>query len=429
MIKRFIVGVLTLGTTTIVAQRNSASPYSYFGIGENFDPVTVEQSSMGDIGAAFRDTYHLNFTNPAANADLKYATYAIGGSLTFLTLKEANSSQSGNSTNLRYISLGFPVGKRMGFSLGLQPFSSVGYALLNSQYNGNEIAEITRFTGAGGTNRLYAGFGTYLFDGFSIGAEASFIFGNIENNVLNQKSGVPLATKQQEKINLRGSQFKLGMQYGTQLKNKLEFNAGAAVTFGSDLSVKGTEQLYTLSFSGAGAEQIRDVLYNKGISGDINMPLKTVFGVGLGKYNKWYVGIDQEYKEAISVTDEINSISQGFKYERGSRFSLGGYYIPKINSISSYWDRVTYRAGLRVEKLGILVDGSGTGQNLTSINDFGINLGFGLPLPKQISNVNLGFEYGQRGTIKNNLVKENYFNVKLSLSLNSSEWFLKRKID
>ena len=429
MIKRFIVGVLTLGTTTIVAQRNSASPYSYFGIGENFDPVTVEQSSMGNIGAALRDTYHLNFTNPAANADLKYATYAIGGSLTFLTLKETNGSQSGNSTNLRYISLGLPIGKRMGFSLGIQPFSSVGYALLNTQYNGSEIAEITRFTGAGGTNRLYAGIGTYLFDGFSIGAEASFIFGSIENNVLNQKSGVPLATKQQEKINLRGSQFKFGMQYGTQLKNKLEFNAGASVTFGSDLSVKGTEQLYTLSFSGAGAEQIRDVLYNKGITGAINMPLKTVFGIGLGKYNKWYVGIDQEYKEAISVTDEINSISQGFKYERGNRFSLGGYYIPKINSISSYWDRVTYRAGLRVEKLGVLVDGSGTGQNLTSINDFGINLGFGLPLPKQISNVNLGFEYGQRGTINNNLVKENYFNVKLSLSLNSSEWFLKRKID
>jgi hypothetical protein len=79
--------------------------------------------------------------------------------------------------------------------------------------------------------------------------------------------------------------------------------------------------------------------------------------------------------------------------------------------------------------MGILADGTGTGNNLTSINDFGINIGFGLPLPKQLSSINIGFEYGQRGTIINNLIKENYFNVKLSLSLNSINWFKTRKID
>lgn len=430
MIKRFLLGIITLGTTTIVvAQRNSASPYSYFGIGENFESVTVEQSSMGGIGVAMKNTYHLNFANPAANADLRVATYGIGGSMSFVTLKEANSSQSGNSTALRYVALGFPVGEKMGITMGLQPFSSVGYGLLNRQYSGTDITEISRFNGSGGTNRLYASFGGYIFDGFSLGAEASFIFGSIENNVLNQKANVALATKYYEKLNIRGGQFKFGAQYKTELKNKLELSTGATVTLDSDLSAKGNERLYSLTFSSSGAEQVRDVLYDTSVSGSITLPYKAAFGIGLGKKDKWYVGVNQEYKEAIAASEEINSITQGFRYERGSRLSMGGFYIPKINSISSYWDRVTYRAGVRFEKMGVLVDGLGTGENLTSINDFGINIGFGLPLPKLLSNVNLGFEYGQRGTTSNNLIKENYFNVKLSLSLNSLDWFVKRKID
>ena len=218
MIKRFILGILTLGTTTIVAQRNNASPYSYFGIGENFDQLTVEQSSMGGIGVAMKDTYHLNFTNPAANADLRVATYAIGGSMSFLTLKESNGSASGKSTNLRYIALGLPLGKKMGITVGLQPFSSVGYALLNSTYSGDDLLELSRFSGSGGTNRLYAGFGAYIFKGFSVGAEASFIFGNIENNIFNQRN-VSLGTKYEEELNIRGGQFKFGAQYETELKN------------------------------------------------------------------------------------------------------------------------------------------------------------------------------------------------------------------
>ncbi|WP_435261928.1 hypothetical protein [Tenacibaculum sp. nBUS_03] len=431
MIKRIIIGLLVLSSTTIVAQSNSASPYSYFGIGENFDPLTVEQSSMGGIGVALKDTYHLNFTNPAANADLRYATYAIGGNLTFLKLKESNSSQSGNSTSLRYVSLGFPIGKKAGLSVGLQPFSSVGYSLLNRVYDGDEIKEISRFSGIGGTNRLYASFGTYLFDGFSLGAEVGFVFGSLQNDLLNQVQETMLATKHQEKLTLRGGQFKLGAQYKKELKNELQLYTGAAVTFDSDLSANGAERMYSLSIASSGAEQVRKILYDKSISGNLTMPFKTVFGVGLGKVNKWYVGINQEYRDAVVSSEGINVIgnSQAFRYERGSKFSIGGYYLPKLNSISSYWDRVTYRGGVRFEKMGILADGTGTGNNLTSINDFGINIGFGLPLPKQLSSINIGFEYGQRGTIINNLIKENYFNVKLSLSLNSINWFKTRKID
>lgn len=431
MIKRLFIVILVLNSIIITAQRNSSSPYSFFGIGQEFSPKTVENASMGGIGVAITQLNHLNFSNPAAYADLRYTTYSLGGETSFLSLKETNASQSGNSTSLRYVALGFPIGKKAGFSAGLQPLSSVGYALLNQKTDADgNITQITRFTGDGGTNRLYGSFGIKVLKGLNLGLEAGFIFGTITNNVATQRAGVSLATKNEEKINIRGGQFKVGAQYKTEFKDKLQLNTGISIQLENSLGTSGTERLYSLSYGNNGVEIPRDILVNKSFKGNFKQPAKTILGAGLGKENKWYAGINYEFQGAFNNQDYITaSAENSYKYEDSNRISLGGFYTPKINSISSYWNRVTYRAGLRVEKTGLLVDGTGTGNNFTSINDFGINVGLGLPLPKQISTLNLGFEYGQKGTTNNNLIKENYFNVRLSLSLNSLFWFKKREID
>ena len=75
----------------------------------------------------------------------------------------------------------------------------------------------------------------------------------------------------------------------------------------------------------------------------------------------------------------------------------------------------------------MLVDGTGNGNEYTAIDDFGISFGVGLPVSNQLSNLNVGFEIGKRGKITNNLVQENYINVRLSLSLND-KWFRKLEI-
>ena len=60
------------------------------------------------------------------------------------------------------------------------------------------------------------------------------------------------------------------------------------------------------------------------------------------------------------------------------------------------------------------------------INDYGMNFGLGLPLG--FSKIDVGLEVGVRGTTYFNLVRENYFNLSVGLSL-SDKWFKKRKID
>jgi hypothetical protein len=85
----------------------------------------------------------------------------------------------------------------------------------------------------------------------------------------------------------------------------------------------------------------------------------------------------------------------------------------------SYAKRITYRAGFKYEKTGLIV-------NSTSINDVGMTFGFGLPITGSLSNTNIGFEFGKKGTTSNNLVQENYFNISIGVSLND-KWFVKSK--
>jgi hypothetical protein len=52
-------------------------------------------------------------------------------------------------------------------------------------------------------------------------------------------------------------------------------------------------------------------------------------------------------------------------------------------------------------------------------------LGVGLPL-SGLSKANLGLEFGQIGEENNLIVKENYWSIRLGLSLNDI-WFIRRK--
>jgi len=437
---RYILFVFILMTSFAVsAQRTNSSPYSYFGVGEEFNPLTIEQSAMGGIGVAFSHYKYLNFTNPAAYANLRYTTYSFGVLNNDLTVDDGNVSQTSNATSLSYFTLAFPLGAKAGMSFGVQPVSTVGYSLFNSVLDSNgDTSEISTFSGNGGVSRFYGSFGIKITKELSLGVEADLSFGKVDNSIANQRQNVPLATKFKENKQVRGGSVTLGAQYKKQLKNKLEISAGASIKLGNDLKVSGSSHTYSLSFTSSGSEIIKDTLSFIGadgiakkiqsIDGKYRLPTKTNFGIGMGKLDKWYVGVEYENQNAIETLGFSNTSNLAYNYGNSNRISLGGFYLPKINSISSYWSRVTYRAGIRFENTGLKVDGSGLNTNFTPIDDIGISFGLGLPL-KQLSSLNLGFEYGKKGTTANSLIQENYFNFRLGLSLTDTNWFQKRKID
>ena len=154
--------------------------------------------------------------------------------------------------------------------------------------------------------------------------------------------------------------------------------------------------------------------------------MKSALGIGFGRDNKWYAGVDYTFQKALSSEGSIYE-SDIISYDNYSKFAIGGFYTPKYNSILSYWNRITYRAGFKFENTGLMLDVDKDGLDYEPINDFGISFGIGFPVGKQISNLNFGFEYGKRGNTNGNLVQENYFNFRMSVSLND-KWFKKREI-
>lgn len=426
MIKKIIV-ILTLFVSFAgFAQKNNASAYSFFGIGDKNNSNTVEQISMGGIGVSLQDQFRINLSNPASLSSLKFTTYTLAIENKNIWAEDSQDKQKGASTYLSYIAMGIPLGENAGLSFGLLPNTSVGYSLVANSYDtSNELTEVSVYNGEGGTNKVFLGVGFQVFKGLSFGLQGNYIFGKIENNIVNQLKDVSLATKYETFSRVKGFAVNSGFQYNTKLSEKLNLHLGVNFDFESEVNSDDEEYIYSVSV--ASGEIPRDTLQSNQSTGVIKSPLKTSLGIGFGKENKWFAGVDYSFQDALQLNGNIYNNYSKIAYDSYSKISVGGFYTPKFTSITSYWERVTYRAGVKFEKTGLMVNSSGIGNNFTAIDDFGISFGVGLPVSNQLSNLNVGFEFGKRGEINNGLIQENYINFRLSFSLND-KWFKKREI-
>ena len=73
-----------------------------------------------------------------------------------------------------------PIGK-LGVGFGIMPFTSVGYKL-ESLDDSDVITN--RYRGEGGVNKAFLGLGYQLTKDFSVGVDASYNFGNIQNSAI-----------------------------------------------------------------------------------------------------------------------------------------------------------------------------------------------------------------------------------------------------
>jgi hypothetical protein len=419
MIKKIIVYTILIISTTSFAQSTNSSPYSFFGIGDQAKIKSVEEIGMGQMGGTLDSEYQLSFTNPASYASLLWTTYVFSGGNKFIKINDGTDSQTSSSASLTYIALGIPLNNNQGMSFGLQLNTSVGYSLLDKTFDDDgTLTETNLFSGDGGANRVFLGYGYKFPFNLSVGAEVAYVFGGIENSILDRRAGVQLATKYTAKSYVKGFNYKLGALYSKPIGNNLDLKFGTTFELGNDLEENGDEYFSTVNNTDNAIEIPTDTISN--YRATINTPIKTILSAGIGERNKWFVGVDYSFQDAIDFQGGIYDQQNNYAYIKSSLVSLGGFYTPKFNSISSYWNRVTYRAGFSYKKLGLMV-------NETEVDDYGMSFGVSLPMGLRISNVNLGFELGQRGDTKDNLVKENYYNFRLSLSLND-KWFRKQKI-
>ncbi len=423
MIKKILLFTFLIITTLSFAQKTSSSPYSFFGIGDQAQLKSVEEIGMGLMGGSLNSEYQLSLTNPASYASLKWTTYVFSGGNKVTTIDDGEESQTSSAASLTYIAMGIPIKGNQGLAFGLQLNTAVGYSLLDQTYEDidgeNTLVETNLLAGEGGTNRVFLGYAYQFPFNLNVGLETAYLFGGINNSIVNRRLGVNLPTKHKTDSYVKGFSFKLGAQYNKSISNDLKLKFGASAEIGHDLNEKGSEQLETFK-SIQGVDIPVNILFSEDYTATIKSPIKTTLSSGIGQDNKWYVGADYTFQQALEFDGGIYNDITSYHYENSSTISFGGFYTPKFNSISSYWNRVTYRAGANYKKLGLVING-------TDINEYGMSFGVSLPMGLRISNVNLGFELGKRGTTDNNLIEENFYNFRLSLSLND-RWFRKQKI-
>ena len=119
--------------TGLQAQTNTYSPYSRFGIGDIAKKGFGRNQALGGIGFGLRDRNHLNYLNPAGNSaqDTMSFIFSTGVSGNTMQLQSNEGSHNVHNVTLSHLALGFPVTRWWKTSLGLVPYSHMGYKLID----------------------------------------------------------------------------------------------------------------------------------------------------------------------------------------------------------------------------------------------------------------------------------------------------------
>ncbi|WP_395047811.1 hypothetical protein [Flavobacterium sp.] len=415
MIKKFLLSSFILLSLHSFAQEGTASPYSYYGIGVVKFQGTVENKSMGGLGI-LPDSIHINLQNPASLSALKLTTFGVAGTYNTVKLKNETATEKARRTTLDYLVMAFPAGK-LGLSLGLMPYSAVGYKIKKEKNitlpSSEIVSETSAYNGSGGVNKVFVGAGYKITPKLSVGADLGYNFGKIETNSVYSRSNIQFATIEVNTSTLNGVNFNGGAIYKSKLK-KYDLISSATFSPSTNLKSKNTRTTSTIPYNPVigGSQEVPVADSN------IKIPAKFAFGAGLGEIKKWFVGFESTFQGSSNFG---NIYASNVSFENATKIALGGYYTPNYNSFSNYLNKITYRAGFRHENTGLVI-------NNKSINDTALTLGLGMPVGGSFSNINVGLEYGKRGTTNAGLIQENYMNISIGLSFND-RWFVKRKYD
>ena len=432
MIKRNFLITILLISFNFQAQEGTSSPYSFYGIGSLKFKGTTENRAMGGI-SIYNDSIHMNFRNPASyvgknlfsfNNEARLVKFTVGIGHSDTKLETSETSDNTTTTTFDYLGLNIPMGK-FGMGFGLIPYSSVGYKLESR----NSIDSIQyKYSGNGGVIKVFLGLGYLISDNLSVGFDAHYNFGNLQNSALEflyDDEELPLDYQAREinRSDLSGINYNLGISYNRIINKNTQIVSSLTYSPSYNLKSKNKRTFASVIVNDNNIEypinQIEVDLLSLGLEEtDLKMPSKMSIGLGIGSIRNWFIGSEYTMIKSSVFSSDLLDIENA-TFEDSSVLSVGGFYIPDYNSFNKLWQRIVYRSGIYFEKTGLNI-------NNQSIKEFGISFGLGIPVGRLFSNINTVVEIGSRGTTNENLVKENFVNFQLSLSLND-RWFVKRK--
>lgn len=398
-----------------ISQTRITSPYSRFGVGELMFNQNFRNMGMGGIGIGYRSNHSVNYLNPASYTAVDSVSFIFEATAFshYYQQQTVSEKQMGNYTSLGNLSFGFPVKRWWGVGVGLKPFSAVGYKVLNTTENA-EIGTVNYlYEGTGGINQVFVGNAFKPFKGFSVGFNASYLFGSMERHasVFSDSTGFFLAN-QIKSNQVSDWHFGFGAQYELNLSSNRSLTFGA--TFGPATAIN-IRQAETIQRMLPGFTRFDTISHYEGEKGSLYLPAYWGAGVFARMNSQWAAGFDfqQQYWENYKIFDVPGDLNNTYQ------LAFGIQHNPSIQTFSNFFSRLEYRAGFRYGQTYLNL-------NDKAINEFGISFGIGLPIRRTYNGLNLSFEFGQRGTTENDLIKENLYRINIGVNIHE-RWFMRRR--
>ncbi|CCH53767.1 hypothetical protein BN8_02888 [Fibrisoma limi BUZ 3] len=430
-LSRLLTGSLLAAATSpmVLAQGLGNSPYSALGLGEPYTQANVTNLGMGGLGISNSNPFNLNLQNPALlGTRPPYTLFEVGllGQSKAISQNITNTRQTQRDFggNLGYLALAFPANSRWTMSLSLRPSTYVDYQTRQyAQVEGTIYEAEYNYTGRGGLNKASFASGFRVGKNIYVGAEASYLFGNVTNTSDSRVLINDAATGIQDvriarinRINYSDVVWRLGAAWRPKLGTDWTLNIGATLDPRTRANARETDIYQQVSLAGTNISAADTLRVNS--AGKATLPQQANFGISIERNNKLLVGVDvgvQQWSQYRTITDQPASLNNGYT------MSAGLEYTPKYNS-TKYWDLVSYRAGFQYNRLPYLVDGA-------RINDVSGSVGLSLPIGAFLVNrINIAFIGGQRGALAGTQIREQYLRFALGFSL-TDRWFRKPVID
>lgn len=414
--KRTVCAVLLfLLTGTVVAQNNTNSPYTRYGLGDLSGQNVGGNMSMGGIAVGIRDNAHINPLNPASYSAVDSLTFLFEAGISLQNTNYSDGIQKLNAKNssFDYFAMQFRLHRLLGFSLGVLPFSSVGYRVGDvSKETETSPAFSKQMNGEGGLHQVYAGLGLKLCKYVSVGANISFLWGKIDRELTviypsySSMGGTSPSYSERTSLRIKNYKLDVGVQYTQPIGDKHSFTLGATYTPKHDLKPE------------ANVVTTTSVITDNKIPASAGLPNMFAAGVSYTYDKRLTVGADYNLQKWSEVDYDVRGKNIFGDY---SKIAVGADFLPSLLG-RNYFQLVHYRIGAYYTSPYYKTEAG-----KKAAREFGVTAGFGLPIPRTRSELNIGFQYANLKGLQANMVDQNTFRVTLGITFNE-RWFFKRKV-
>ena len=400
MKKIFLTYLFICLALSVGAQNMTSSPYSQFGYGDLGDYAPNAYRGMGGVGIGMRTNKAINPMQPASYTGCDSATFMfdLAGSVLWTSYSDASGRRNRANGNLEYLSIQVPLYKRyVAASVGVMPFSSVGYNFALSDSIGSDYHYTTTYAGEGGITEVYGGLSVNIMNWLAIGANVYYMFGEVSNyRALTFTEADMTGVAQYSTLNVSSVRTRVGAQLFHTFAGGDAFTVGGIwepqLPLRGKYSVIETTWLDTISAGGAAMQ----------------VPMQWGVGASYTWQQRLTLAFDYTYQAwADAKTYAGQSLRSRALYAFGLEYRHNPYG-------RNYVERISWRLGAKL---------TDPYQQNVQGKDFKLSLGVGFPLRNAATVFNATVEYGHRGS----MLKEDYMKLTINAAINEN-WFFKRKL-